>query len=171
MNKIKPIETVYKGYRFRSRLEARWAVFFDNLGILWEYEKEGFDLGEGIYYLPDFWLPEVKMWAEVKPEEWEYTKDKNRWKDMWKVAQLARQSKYGVLMLIGVPEDKPYYGVSNIESNPICHYCLTQYKNYPKSEGRFYSMPGGPDDSHFKDTAKASKAAKSARFEFNERSK
>jgi hypothetical protein len=25
----KAIETHYKGYRFRSRLEARWAVFFD----------------------------------------------------------------------------------------------------------------------------------------------
>lgn len=25
------IETEYKGYRFRSRLEARWAVFFDTL--------------------------------------------------------------------------------------------------------------------------------------------
>jgi hypothetical protein len=43
---IKAIETRYKGYRFRSRLEARWAVFFDALGVEWEYEKEGFDLGE-----------------------------------------------------------------------------------------------------------------------------
>lgn len=41
---IKAIETVYGGYRFRSRLEARWAVFFNTLGIPFEYEKEGFDL-------------------------------------------------------------------------------------------------------------------------------
>lgn len=41
---IKAIETSYKGYRFRSRLEARWAVFFDALGIEWEYEKEGYEL-------------------------------------------------------------------------------------------------------------------------------
>lgn len=41
---IQAIETVYKGYHFRSRLEARWAVFFDTLGIEWEYEKEGYDL-------------------------------------------------------------------------------------------------------------------------------
>lgn len=27
-NSIKPIETIYNGYHFRSRLEARWAVFF-----------------------------------------------------------------------------------------------------------------------------------------------
>ena len=26
---IRPIETEYRGYRFRSRFEARWAVFFD----------------------------------------------------------------------------------------------------------------------------------------------
>ena len=51
---IKPIETHYNGYRFRSRLEARWAVFFDTLGIKYEYEPEGFDLGDGLYYLPDF---------------------------------------------------------------------------------------------------------------------
>jgi nucleoside 2-deoxyribosyltransferase len=64
---IKPIETLYKGYRFRSRLEARWAVFFDALGIKWEYEKEGYDLGEVGWYLPDFWLPEQQKWVEIKP--------------------------------------------------------------------------------------------------------
>lgn len=52
--KIKAIETRYKGYLFRSRLEARWAVFFDALGLCWEYEPEGFDLGEDGRYLPDF---------------------------------------------------------------------------------------------------------------------
>lgn len=43
---IKPNETQYKGYCFRSRLEARWAVFFDKLGIDFVYESEGYDLGE-----------------------------------------------------------------------------------------------------------------------------
>jgi hypothetical protein len=62
---IKAIETVYDGYRFRSRLEARWAVFFNALGIKYEYEKEGFDL-DGTWYLPDFWLPEYKYWIEIK---------------------------------------------------------------------------------------------------------
>lgn len=64
---IKPIETQYKGYRFRSRLEARWAVFFDALGIQWSYEVEGFEV-EGKKYLPDFYLPEMaKKWVEIKP--------------------------------------------------------------------------------------------------------
>lgn len=65
MANIKPIETVYRGYRFRSRLEARWAVFFDTLGIKWEYEKEGYTIN-GVGYLPDFWLPAQQCWFEVK---------------------------------------------------------------------------------------------------------
>lgn len=60
------IETRYKGYRFRSRLEARWAVFFDTLGLEWEYEPEGFDLGDGVRYLPDFRIG--NYWIEVKPK-------------------------------------------------------------------------------------------------------
>ena len=43
MSQIKAIETFYKGYHFRSRLEARWAVFFETLGIPWKYEVEGFE--------------------------------------------------------------------------------------------------------------------------------
>lgn len=70
---VRAIETRYKGCRFRSRLEARWAVFFDALGCDWEYEPQGYDLGEMGLYLPDFrvgWRsgPESRMyWAEVKP--------------------------------------------------------------------------------------------------------
>lgn len=62
---IKPIETRYAGCRFRSRLEARWAVFFDALGIEWQYEPEGYIVA-GKPYLPDFWLPGLKLWVEVK---------------------------------------------------------------------------------------------------------
>lgn len=40
MTGLTAIETEYGGYKFRSRLEARWAVFFDMLGIKWEYEEE-----------------------------------------------------------------------------------------------------------------------------------
>ena len=73
MAEIKAIPTKYKGINFRSRLEARWAVFFDSMGdsdsmgIRWEYEKEGYQLRSG-WYLPDFWLPEMQLWIEVKPE-------------------------------------------------------------------------------------------------------
>ena len=60
---IKAIETFYDGYRFRSRLEARWAVFFNASGIRYTYEPDGFykygDRGE--MYLPDFYLPGYEL--------------------------------------------------------------------------------------------------------------
>ncbi len=68
MGELKAIETRYKNHRFRSRLEARYAVFFDALGVVWDYEREGFDLGEHGCYLPDFWLPHWEVWWEVKPD-------------------------------------------------------------------------------------------------------
>ena len=69
---VKAIETVYRGYRFRSRLEARWAVFFDAIGAEWEYEPEGFVLSDGTKYLPDFLLHNVygrgasEIYIEIK---------------------------------------------------------------------------------------------------------
>lgn len=63
---LKPIETVYKGYKFRSRLEARWAVFFDEMGVEWEYEPQGFEFGNGLKYLPDFHLPKGDLFVEIK---------------------------------------------------------------------------------------------------------
>lgn len=66
---IKAIETRYAGCKFRSRLEARWAVFFDTLGVSWEYEPQGFILSDGTYYLPDFLLTDCGTWVEVKGAE------------------------------------------------------------------------------------------------------
>lgn len=65
---MKPIDTRYAGHRFRSRLEARWAVFFDAAGVPWQYEPQGFEVGaDKRWYLPDFYLPESSTWVEVKP--------------------------------------------------------------------------------------------------------
>lgn len=63
---IKAIPTMYRGYLMRSRLEVRWAAFFDSLGIRWRYEDEGYVLSDGTWYLPDFYFPESHSWGEVK---------------------------------------------------------------------------------------------------------
>ena len=60
------IEQVYNGIKFRSRLEARWAIFFDSINLKYEYEPEGFKF-DGYRYVPDFYFPETKTFAEVKP--------------------------------------------------------------------------------------------------------
>lgn len=68
---IKPIETSYGGWRFRSCLEARWAIFFEHLKIDFEYEAQGYVVN-GKPYLPDFklTLPTGRvMFAEIKGSE------------------------------------------------------------------------------------------------------
>jgi hypothetical protein len=39
----------------------------DTLGIEYRYESEGFDL-DGVWYLPDFYLPQQECWLEIKPD-------------------------------------------------------------------------------------------------------
>lgn len=60
----KAIPTQYRGTNFRSRLEARWASFFDQCGFQWEYEP--FDL-DG--WIPDFHISGKtgSLLVEVKP--------------------------------------------------------------------------------------------------------
>lgn len=74
---MNPIQTQYKGYLFRSRLEARWAVFFDAIGVEWRYETQGYEV-DGHRYLPDFWLPAFDAWAEVKGDPAGLRKDFER---------------------------------------------------------------------------------------------
>lgn len=64
---LKPIETVWNNMRFRSRLEAKWASYFDLCGEQYEYEPEGFVLGDDTWYLPDFYLPDKNIYIEIKP--------------------------------------------------------------------------------------------------------
>jgi hypothetical protein len=68
MPELRSIETFYNGYRFRSRLEARWAVFFDEMGWQYEYEPQGLVLSDGRPYLPDFLLTAARAWIEIKPQ-------------------------------------------------------------------------------------------------------
>lgn len=61
--KIAAIPTMYNGIQFRSRLEAKWACFFDLLNFSWEYEP--IDLNG---WIPDFILKiSDPLFVEVKP--------------------------------------------------------------------------------------------------------
>lgn len=95
---MKPIQTVYKGYRFRSRLEARWAVFFDALGVKWSYEHEGFELPGGGRYLPDFFLPEIGLWVEIKPGALTV-------QEVYKATQLVAGTKQPLFISAGMPDE------------------------------------------------------------------
>lgn len=79
---LKAIETRVYGCRFRSRLEARWAVFLTEAGFRWEYEPEGVELDAG-RYLPDFRVTKgsVSIWLEIKPMIEDYADDP-RWMEL-----------------------------------------------------------------------------------------
>lgn len=62
---VGPSEASYSSVLFRSRTEARWAVFFDLMGWSWDYEPCHYGLGT-LNYLPDFYLPDTDVWVEVK---------------------------------------------------------------------------------------------------------
>lgn len=97
---IAPIETNYAGCRFRSRLEARWAVFLDRLNITWEHEPDSFQTSAGAY-LPDFKIelpddPSHPYWLEVKPDDF-IQDDRHR--------ALAAQSGMPLIVARGMPRD------------------------------------------------------------------
>jgi hypothetical protein len=99
------VQTKYNGYYFRSRTEARWAVFFDRLCVKYEYEPEGFILPDGTLYLPDFYLPEFGGggYFEVKPD----LPNNHEW--ISKIEQLAKITGQNCFILNGNPDLK-YYG-------------------------------------------------------------
>jgi hypothetical protein len=107
---MKAIETRYNGYRFRSRLEARWAVFFDAAGIPYEYEPEGFFVGgwsEKTPYLPDFRLCNQNLWVEVKGDveniDWQMMADAVDWGNGLPGVAWSSGSTNGLLILGNIP--------------------------------------------------------------------
>lgn len=84
MSELKAIQTEYKGYLFRSRLEARWAVFFDAIGVAWEYEPEGIVLSDESQYLSDFYLSDFYCYFEVKRKSIKGTDEEE--KVIWKIS-------------------------------------------------------------------------------------
>jgi hypothetical protein len=77
---------VYRGVSYRSKLRARWAAFLDALGIAHVYEPRSFLIGRSIRYTPDFWLPELKAWLDVQPDD-TAIRDAQR----WRAEELAKQ--------------------------------------------------------------------------------
>lgn len=104
-----PIPTRYKGYRFRSRLEARWAVFFDAIGLKWEYELEGLALPSR-NYLPDFYLTDLGVWVEVKPTDADYDRELSR--------EVVWVSKRPIVWLDGTPDRRHYRFVNVLDFFP-----------------------------------------------------
>lgn len=171
---MKAIETVYKGYRFRSRLEARWAVYLDVIGWQWDYEPEGFEFADGTRYLPDFKVNcSEPFWIEVKgPEPSIY--------EMAQAEKLVEGTKLPLVWAVGLPtpedvsggllafhwEEPTSYnrlpaGRVGTGSASIDSYCHLKWNRIGWYMGSLDML-----DSH---TVDACLAAKQARFEFGQK--
>ena len=161
MSEIKAIETFYKGYHFRSRLEARWAVFFDTVGIEWKYEDQGFEREMHDYdregevkatrverYLPDFYLPHRwisgGIYVEVKGDTNALKKDWHRHSEMHDFGGIlphfndSYRKQYGLLLLSEIPEPS----TSKIYLHPILQHHKGLCKSYAFFEGNNVSVVG-----------------------------
>ena len=197
ITKTRSIQTYYKGYYFRSRLEARYAVFLDYLGIRWKYETEGYIIEKnefsetfghvGEAYLPDFFLPDLHIYLEIKPEG--PTGHSNFSEDVNKA--LA----FGAYVCQGLPEendinpagwiergfDNPYADKRYSLLVPFDHgydwcYCFSQKKIGIEYEGRSDRLiprdQKKDDRGHSSDALilrQAWRAARTARFEHGQR--
>lgn len=100
VRKYAALPTVYKGHNMRSRLEARWAVFFDCIGLEYQYEPQHYRVewrGEEANYLPDFYLPTLEAYVEVKGGGFTSV-------DVVKVFGLSKLMRAPVLLLTSIPK-------------------------------------------------------------------
>ena len=192
MNEIKPIQTYYDGHWFRSRLEARWAVVLKYLGVPYEYEPEGFDLGDGMRYLPDFRVKcyglrgnyerkePFDLYIEVKgkmtAEDAAKIKRFTNWRDQYGLRQ------YPVLIVDKIPDEgcatgwELYENPVGFELTPFNYETIDGdwFGAYPAAtrDGKFYLF--GADSNYINDDDAdrmelAYRAARCARFEHGER--
>lgn len=192
MSSVKAIQTEYNGFKFRSRTEARWAIFFDALGVKWEYELEGYDVGDGLYYLPDFVLHDVKvkhiqehtfpnLFVEIKGVLNDTDAKKiNRFSDAWNYYYQDGQAERPIIVFGEIPQENyisRIFDAHNESCNkPVTLYdlgdidCDINYTAVPTAVGNGKGMVLFGEDycEHDDETECAFKIARQARFEHGE---
>jgi len=181
---MQAIETCYRGYRFRSRVEARWAVFFDHLGFEFEYEPEGYVLPDGVRYLIDFkiTLPNQKIvYCEVKYSEFDDLDPEA----IQKLRHFCDGIQQNVVLLPGIPDYRIYNQlIPNQAANSLTGAIFQDYDPYIRIADEYWFSLANFDENtgrmafefddrragkaFGKNLVKAVNAAKSARFEHGE---
>jgi len=179
-NPIVTGETVYCGKVFKSHLAARWAVYFDVIGIKYEYASKEVILSDK-KVTPDFWLPQVGMYAYVNNTKFTDS-------EVSLIDDIVMETDYPVLMLVGAPSYGTYdarerdYTIDSdgdyvLQGVYTVGYVVNGFHNYLWNENRFYSnacldfAPGEENKEDFLDmfddgmTEEAVNKAKSYKFE------
>ena len=121
---IQSIDTLYRGVYYRSRLEARWAVFFDALDVKFNYEIVGMSFGN-VRYLPDFQLPDIMggVHVEIKPQA--ITKEEQNRLD--EIMATTRDADMRLWVIAGYPAQGEYSIEVNTHDGPAefatCRRC------------------------------------------------
>jgi len=127
---------VYRKTKFKSRLEATWAIFFDQYKVDWQYESQA-----GENYIVDFYLPEVFLHGHQVRGVFMETKSAGAWGDPVEKQEIIRKAvsiiqKHGnhpFIVVLDQPgyhgEKSPIYEISidkeeNAQVTPLPHYTL-----------------------------------------------
>lgn len=115
------IETVYRGTKYRSRWEVYVAKLLLYSDITFQYEPQRFFLTNRLSYLPDFYIPSLGIYIEVKGSL-------SR-KDMWLLGLFSQSYK---LLYLGKEELKKIHGgpLTALSSKDIINYVPTKEELY-----------------------------------------
>jgi hypothetical protein len=189
----KSLDTHYDGYKFRSRTEARWAVFFNNLQVQYQYEPEGFKFDDGECYLPDFYLPNVGnrstdidgIWVEVKGQ----AEPMHELDALDTASKLAELTGEAVAVLCGPlangeefqPEESGHFEADPLDDGTVavdnhmrwlkCHNGRCRAVKYEFDESNYFTCEqcGSRCTNSHQDVVNAVQKARSARFEHGEK--
>jgi hypothetical protein len=177
---MKAKKTLYKDYYFRSKLEAKWAVFFDLMNIPFVYEPEAFICKNGSQYTPDFYLPEAILRSDNKPGVYLEIKPLNYIDTDSYEKRISSAINKPLILLCGDPVDALITGLDssknmNFQLSPTWDNCMVfmycdkchSYK-FEFNEGNYYECPkcNGPISYEFEEISKQCIKARNFRFQF-----
>ncbi len=107
------MEVRYSGRTYKSRLEARWGVFLEKLGVEHASSTETTNLPSGSKYRPSFWLPGLGLVVDVKPV---LPFDYNALRRLW---EFAVDLGHDTLLIVGPPTRHKFAVVNRVTCAPI----------------------------------------------------
>jgi len=123
------METFYNGISFQTRLEARWAVFYDDLSITYNYWRE-VTHSDGWVSPSHFWLPEQHIFVLIKgsSEDGEATDSRDFEAEAVAVAKREKCNIYTFFGQIPIVESRVTldYGDPNNDSAHVVYYAESE---------------------------------------------